>query len=189
VGKHKDNFIVVYTVSRTPWTGDQPVTAPLPTHRISTQASMPWVGFEPTVLVFERMKTAHSLDRAARVTGHENVWRSRGMAPRFPTLRTRDSWVVSWAHRPCYFWGQSPLLAVDSWLHGPQTLSGLFTEEANAFCIPGIHTIDDPYLYFLLSEFVCECISCDRPCGLVVRVLGYRSGGPGSIPGTTRKKM
>jgi hypothetical protein len=23
-------------------------------------------------------------------------------------------------------------------------------------------------------------------CGLVVRVLGYRSGGPGSIPGTTR---
>jgi hypothetical protein len=29
----------------------------------------------------------------------------------------------------------------------------------------------------------------NRLCGLVVRVLGYRSGGPGSIPGTTRKKM
>jgi hypothetical protein len=28
----------------------------------------------------------------------------------------------------------------------------------------------------------------DRLCSLVVRVLGYRSGGPGSIPGTTRKK-
>jgi hypothetical protein len=28
----------------------------------------------------------------------------------------------------------------------------------------------------------------DRLCGLVVRVLGYRSGGPGSIPGTTKKK-
>jgi hypothetical protein len=26
----------------------------------------------------------------------------------------------------------------------------------------------------------------DRLCGLVVRVLGYRSRGPGSIPGTTR---
>jgi hypothetical protein len=26
-------------------------------------------------------------------------------------------------------------------------------------------------------------------CGLVVRVLGYRSGGPGSIPGTTKKKV
>jgi hypothetical protein len=30
--------------------------------------------------------------------------------------------------------------------------------------------------------------SIDRLCGLVVRVLGYRSGGPGSIPGTNRKK-
>jgi hypothetical protein len=29
----------------------------------------------------------------------------------------------------------------------------------------------------------------DRICGLVVRVLGYRSGSPGSIPGTTRKKV
>jgi hypothetical protein len=28
----------------------------------------------------------------------------------------------------------------------------------------------------------------DRLCGLVVRVPGYRSGGPGSISGTTRKK-
>jgi hypothetical protein len=28
----------------------------------------------------------------------------------------------------------------------------------------------------------------DRLCGLVVGVLGYRSRGPGSIPGTTRKK-
>jgi hypothetical protein len=26
----------------------------------------------------------------------------------------------------------------------------------------------------------------DRLCGLVVRVFGYRFGGPGSIPGTTR---
>jgi hypothetical protein len=29
----------------------------------------------------------------------------------------------------------------------------------------------------------------DRLCGLVVRVFGYRSGGPGSIPGTTKKKV
>jgi hypothetical protein len=27
----------------------------------------------------------------------------------------------------------------------------------------------------------------DRLCGLVVRVLRYRSGDPGSVPGTTRK--
>jgi hypothetical protein len=29
----------------------------------------------------------------------------------------------------------------------------------------------------------------DPLCGLVVRVLGYRSGGPGSILATTRKKV
>jgi hypothetical protein len=29
----------------------------------------------------------------------------------------------------------------------------------------------------------------DRLCGLVDRVLGYRSGGPGSIPGTTKNKV
>jgi hypothetical protein len=28
-----------------------------------------------------------------------------------------------------------------------------------------------------------------RLCGLVVRVLGYRSRGQGSVPGTTRKKV
>jgi hypothetical protein len=33
-----------------------------------------------------------------------------------------------------------------------------------------------------------EVVRVDSLCGLVVRVLGYRSGGPGSIPGTTRKK-
>jgi hypothetical protein len=33
------------------------------------------------------------------------------------------------------------------------------------------------------------CKENDRPCGLVVRVLGYRCGGLGSIPDTTRKKV
>jgi hypothetical protein len=35
-------------------------------------------------------------------------------------------------------------------------------------------------------KYVSRCH--DRLCGLMVRGLGYRSGGPGSIPGTTRKK-
>jgi hypothetical protein len=40
-----------------------------------------------------------------------------------------------------------------------------------------------------LSLFMSSDIAIlDRLYGLVVRVLGYRSGGPGSIPGTTRKK-
>jgi hypothetical protein len=35
--------------------------------------------------------------------------------------------------------------------------------------------------------YVCMYVCMyDRLCGLVARVLGYRSGGPGSIPGTTR---
>jgi hypothetical protein len=32
-------------------------------------------------------------------------------------------------------------------------------------------------------------VTLDHLCGLVVRVLGYRSGGPGSIPGTIKKKV
>jgi hypothetical protein len=31
-------------------------------------------------------------------------------------------------------------------------------------------------------------VVADHLCGLVVRVLGYRFGGPGSIPGINRKK-
>jgi hypothetical protein len=32
-------------------------------------------------------------------------------------------------------------------------------------------------------------VEWDHLCGLAVRVLGYRTGGPGSIPGTTKKKL
>jgi hypothetical protein len=44
--------LILYTVGTTPWTGDQPVARPLPTHRTTqtqnkrTQTSMPWDGFE-----------------------------------------------------------------------------------------------------------------------------------------------
>jgi hypothetical protein len=67
------SFLIFYTVGRTPWTGDQPVTRPPPTHRTAqkyykrTQTSMPQVGFEPTIQVFERAKRVHALDRAATV--------------------------------------------------------------------------------------------------------------------------
>jgi hypothetical protein len=69
------SFFILYTVGRTSWTGDQPVSRPLSTHGTTqtqnkrTQTSMPWVGFEPTIPVFERAKTVHALDRAATVTG------------------------------------------------------------------------------------------------------------------------
>jgi hypothetical protein len=38
-----------------------------------------------------------------------------------------------------------------------------------------------------LDNFICIYGERDRLCGLVVRVLVYRSRGPGSIPGTTQK--
>jgi hypothetical protein len=34
-----------------------------------THASMPWVAFEPTIPVFERVKTVHALDHADTVIG------------------------------------------------------------------------------------------------------------------------
>jgi hypothetical protein len=37
-------------------------------------------------------------------------------------------------------------------------------------------------------KILCSTRTTDRLCGLVVRVLGYRSGGPCSIPCTTKKK-
>jgi hypothetical protein len=64
-------FLNLYTVGRTPWTGDQPVARPLPAHRTTqtqhkrTQTSMPRVWFEPTIPVFERAKTVHALGRRA----------------------------------------------------------------------------------------------------------------------------
>jgi hypothetical protein len=74
---HFFSFLILHTIGRTLWTGDQPVAMPLPTHRTTqtqnkrTQTSMPWVGFEPTIPAFERAKTFHALDRAANVIGEK----------------------------------------------------------------------------------------------------------------------
>jgi hypothetical protein len=74
------SFLILYTVGRTPWTGDQPIARPLPTHRTTqtqnkrTQTSMPRV-------VFKLTKTVHALDRAAAVIvdcGFNTVYPGRG---------------------------------------------------------------------------------------------------------------
>jgi hypothetical protein len=68
-------FLDLYTVGSTPWTGDQPVARPLPAHRTAqtqnkrTHTSMLRVGFEPTIPVFERGKTVHALYREVAVIG------------------------------------------------------------------------------------------------------------------------
>jgi hypothetical protein len=66
-------FLNLYTVGRTPWTGDQPVARPPPTHRTTqtqnkrTHTFMPRVGFEPMIPAFERANTVHALEIAAIV--------------------------------------------------------------------------------------------------------------------------
>jgi hypothetical protein len=72
-------FLILYTVGRTPWTGDQPVARPLPTHRTTqtqnkrTQLSMRQVGFETTIPVFQHAKTVHASDRAVTLIGVEGA--------------------------------------------------------------------------------------------------------------------
>jgi hypothetical protein len=69
-------FLSVYEVGNLPSTGDQPFARPLPTRRTTQtetkrpETSMPWMGIEPTIPVFERVRTVHALDCAATVIGH-----------------------------------------------------------------------------------------------------------------------
>jgi membrane protein DedA with SNARE-associated domain len=69
------SFLILYTVGRTPWTGDQLLARPLSTHRTTeaqnkrTHTFIARVGFEPTIPVFERVKTVRALDRAVKVIG------------------------------------------------------------------------------------------------------------------------
>jgi hypothetical protein len=64
-------FNPIHTGGRTPWTRDQPLAKSLPTHRTKqtqnkrTETSMPRVWFEPTIPLFERVKTARPLWSAA----------------------------------------------------------------------------------------------------------------------------
>jgi hypothetical protein len=59
LGRFSVFCLIFYTVSRTPWTGDQPVARPLPGRRTAqtqnkhTQTSMSQLGFEPTIPAFE----------------------------------------------------------------------------------------------------------------------------------------
>jgi hypothetical protein len=82
------SFLILYTVGRTPWTGDQPIARPLPTHTTTQtrnkrrQTSSPWVRFEPTIPAFQRAKTVHALDRAATVIGILSG--CKGFTPRVP---------------------------------------------------------------------------------------------------------
>jgi hypothetical protein len=76
---HFLSFLILYTVSRTLWMGDQPITRLLPTHRTTQtqnkcrQTYMPWMGLEPTIPAFEWAKTVHASERAAAVIGRDTI--------------------------------------------------------------------------------------------------------------------
>jgi hypothetical protein len=90
------SFLILYTGGKTPWTEDQPVARPLPAHSTTqTQTSIPRVGFKPTTPVFERVKTAHALDRAPTVIGRILVTQWKCMRMKWvlwETLRS-DAWL------------------------------------------------------------------------------------------------
>jgi hypothetical protein len=83
----------------------------------------------------------------------------------------------------------------------------LLSAEAIVFCLKcelyALSSLHTNSVYRVQVSQVFQYCACDvtcRPqvmivsitkrelCGLVVRGIGYRSGGPGSIPGTTKKK-
>jgi hypothetical protein len=69
------SFLILYSVGRTPWTGDQSVARPLPTHRTTqtqskcTQISMPLMGIRTNDPSVWEAKAVHALDSAATVIG------------------------------------------------------------------------------------------------------------------------
>jgi hypothetical protein len=90
--------------SRTPWTGDQPVTRPLPIHRTTqtqnkrTQTSMSRVRFEPTIPVFELTKTVPVLGRQFSRKSPFYVW-SLFVGPLFFELECSYSPGANWENK------------------------------------------------------------------------------------------
>jgi hypothetical protein len=62
------SFLTFYTVGRNP-----PTDRTAQTQIKRKRTSMPQVGFETTIPVFEGAKTVHALDHAATVTGKSHV--------------------------------------------------------------------------------------------------------------------
>jgi hypothetical protein len=90
--------------------------------------------------------------------------------------RLRDAaWGCDWVGSPIPF--QKCIVTIMS-------AANKFTLTAGKYVPVTVSTMVNVRLIYILYIY-----TTDRLCVLVVRVLGYRSGGPGSIPGTTRKKI
>jgi hypothetical protein len=81
-----------------------------------------------------------------------------------------------------------PPISTYSWRPFPHKTLADKRPDAGPICGSGLLQHPGPLQipFFCFQLFMSHR---DRLCGLVVRVLGYRSGGPGSIPGTTKKKV
>jgi hypothetical protein len=97
-------------LGRIPWTGDQPVARPLPTHKTTqtqnkrTHTSMPRVGFEPTTPAFEQAS-----DSASTVIGKQTLQfsrKSQGMTNVYPIKKKllRCRLVNSFYMYRCWEW-------------------------------------------------------------------------------------
>jgi hypothetical protein len=88
----------------TPWTGDQPITRPLSTHRATqtqnkhTQTSMPPVGFEPMISVLEQATTVHALDHCDRpdVIMVYKIWNSFSQVREYSISRQQIRGFSEW---------------------------------------------------------------------------------------------
>jgi hypothetical protein len=111
------SYLILYTVDRTPWTGDQPVAGTLPTHRTTqtqnkrAQISMPWVGFEPTILACERARAVHTLDSVATVIGYHVCLRTEYIYCLYSIRIVKTFLFVIWnIHVVCTFSGRLLML-------------------------------------------------------------------------------
>jgi hypothetical protein len=69
---------------------------------------------------------------------YEDVWVSRGIAPRILNLGTRWRWVVSFKPRPIYPPGNSTKYPLDRRVGRPENRSGRGGEEKKSLTLPGI---------------------------------------------------
>jgi hypothetical protein len=97
-------LLTFYTIGRTPWTNDQPIAKPLPTHRTAQtqnncpKNSMSIVGFEPTIPVFERAKAVHDLNCAVTLIVKSVFWLIKFLCEiRVPFTDHSTSNLFSWS--------------------------------------------------------------------------------------------
>jgi hypothetical protein len=83
----------------------------------------------------------------------------------------------------CRAWNRTPAVQSVTISTELYQLQPPYIENKLKISINGIDFLRNKYFVYSGLHTI-----CDRLCGLVVRVLGYRSGGTSSIPGATRKK-